>query len=221
MKKHFFVLSLAAVSALYSADGVFDLGKIDVNGVGEATNSTITVIDAQEIQDQERKTIVEALNLLPGATIQNFGARNEQMIMIRGFDVKHAPLYIDGIPIAVPYDGYVDFSRFTTFDLSQIEVSKGLTSPLLGANTFAGAINLVTKKPTKSFEGIWESVHSAEMDVPDTSIWEATKGAITYKLPHLKRNRTIIRYHIIFHQDLPMKMEGAETIRMPKMIKSI
>lgn len=153
MKKHILILSLAAVSALYSADGVFDLGKIDVSGVGEASSSTTTVIDAQEMQDQERKTIVEALNLLPGATIQNFGARNEQMIMIRGFDVKHAPLYIDGIPIAVPYDGYVDFSRFTTFDLSQIEVSKGLASPLLGANTFAGAINLVTKKPTKSFEG--------------------------------------------------------------------
>ena len=37
--------------------------------------------------------------------------------------------------------------------LSQIEVSKGLTSPLLGANNFAGAINLVTKKPTKELEG--------------------------------------------------------------------
>ena len=153
MKKHLLILSLAAVSALYSGDNVFNLGKIDVTAIGEAASSSTTVIDSQEIQDQERKTVVEALNLIPGTSIQNFGARNEQMIMIRGFDVKHAPLFIDGIPIAVPYDGYVDFSRFTTFDLSQIEVSKGLTSPLLGANTFAGAINLVTKKPTKSFEG--------------------------------------------------------------------
>ena len=153
MKKQLLVLSLAAVSALYSADGVFELGKVDVSDTAETTPSTTTVIDAQEIQNYERKTIVEAINLLPGATIQNFGARNEQMIMIRGFDVKHAPLFIDGIPIAVPYDGYVDFSRFTTFDLSEIEVSKALASPLLGANTFAGAINLVTKKPSKSFEG--------------------------------------------------------------------
>jgi iron complex outermembrane receptor protein len=156
MKKHLLILSLVAVSALYSADNVFNLGKIDVTAIGEAASSRTTVIDSQEIQDQERKTVVEALNLMPGTSIQNFGARNEQMIMIRGFDVKHAPLFIDGIPIAVPYDGYVDFSRFTTFDLSQIEVSKGLTSPLLGANTFAGAINLVTKKPTKSFEGEME-----------------------------------------------------------------
>lgn len=153
MKKHMLLLSLATVSALYGAEGVFTLGKVDVTDSIDAFDSTTTVIDAQEMQDHERKTVVEALNLLPGATIQNFGARNEQMIMIRGFDVKHAPLFIDGIPVAVPYDGYVDFSRFTTFDLSEIEVSKGLASPLLGTNTFAGAINLVTKKPTKEFEG--------------------------------------------------------------------
>lgn len=152
MKPNILLLSLATASVLYSAEGIFELGKVDVTNTSYTSGST-TVIDAQEIQDQERKTIVEALNLLPGATIQNFGARNEQMIMIRGFDVKHVPLFIDGIPIAVPYDGYVDFSRFTTFDLSEIEVSKGLASPLLGANTFAGAINLVTKKPTKELEG--------------------------------------------------------------------
>ena len=153
MKKHMLLLSLATASVLYGAEGVFELGKVDVTSTSDTSNSTTTIIDTQAMQDHERKTVVEALNLLPGATIQNFGARNEQMIMIRGFDVKHAPLFIDGIPIAVPYDGYVDFSRFTTFDLSEIEVSKGLASPLLGANTFAGAINLVTKKPTKEFEG--------------------------------------------------------------------
>lgn len=153
MKKHLIILSLAAISALYGAEtDVFELGKVNVTDTGEIPSAT-SIIDAQEMQDYERKTVVDALNLIPGTSIQNFGARNEQMIMVRGFDVKHAPLFIDGIPIAVPYDGYVDFSRFTTFDLSEIEVSKGLASPLLGANTFAGAINLVTKKPSKEFEG--------------------------------------------------------------------
>ncbi|MDD4948796.1 TonB-dependent receptor [Sulfuricurvum sp.] len=154
MKKHLMILSLATISALYGADnGVFELGKVDVSATTETSAGATTIIDAQTIENYNAKTIVEALNLIPGTSIQSFGARNEQMIMIRGFDVKHAPLFIDGIPIAVPYDGYVDFSRFTTFDLSEIEVSKGLASPLLGANTFAGAINLVTKKPTKAFEG--------------------------------------------------------------------
>ncbi|MDD2886420.1 MAG: TonB-dependent receptor [Aliarcobacter sp.] len=146
------IISSLFVSSMYAE--TFELGKIDVidSYTGdEKFNSN--VIYSEDMQNSEKKTIVEALDTVSGISIYNSGARNEQMINVRGFDVKHAPLYIDGIPIAVAYDGYVDFSRFTTFDLSQIEVSKGLTSPLLGANNFAGAINLVTKKPTKELEG--------------------------------------------------------------------
>ena len=146
------IISSLFISSIYAE--TFELGKIDVidSYTGdEKFNSNI--IYSEDMQNGEKKTIVEALDTVSGISVYNSGARNEQMINVRGFDVKHAPLYIDGIPIAVAYDGYVDFSRFTTFDLSQIEVSKGLTSPLLGANTFAGAINLVTKKPTKELEG--------------------------------------------------------------------
>lgn len=132
----------------------FELGQIDVISSSEDKKFDNNVLYEEDIQNQEKKTILEALNTVSGINIYNSGARNEQMINVRGFDVKHAPLYIDGIPIAVAYDGYVDFSRFTTFDLSQIQVSKGLTSPLLGVNTFAGAINLVTKRPTKELEGV-------------------------------------------------------------------
>jgi len=144
------MISLIASSVLMAE--TFELGKIEVSGTqeSEVASSSTTVIDSQSMQEHEQKTIVEALNGISGVAIQNNGARNEQMIMLRGFDVKHAPLYIDGIPIAVPYDGYVDFSRFTTYDLSEIEVSKGLTSVLLGPNTFAGAINMVTKKTDQS-----------------------------------------------------------------------
>ncbi|WP_263833610.1 TonB-dependent receptor plug domain-containing protein [Sulfurospirillum oryzae] len=147
-------LALSLVMASVLMGETFELGKIEVSDAKEiGYSSTTTVLDSQTMQDNERTTVVDALNTLSGISIQNGGGRNEQMVMVRGFDVKHAPLFIDGIPIAVPYDGYVDFSRFTTYDLSQIEVSKGLTSVLLGPNTFAGAINMVTKKPTKAFEG--------------------------------------------------------------------
>ena len=154
MKKSILVTSALSIVASSLLADVFNLGQIDIADSANNTDAmNATVLDAQTMQDQNTKTLPEALNLLSGVNIQEGGARNEQMIMMRGFDVKHAPLYIDGIPIAVPYDGYVDYSRFTTFDLSEIDVSKGFTSVLLGPNTFAGAINMVSKKPTKEFEG--------------------------------------------------------------------
>ena len=154
MKKSILLTSALSVVASSLLADVFSLGQIDIADTVNNTDAmSATVLDAQTMQDQNAKTVPEALNLLSGVNIQQGGARNEQMVMMRGFDAKHAPLYIDGIPIAVPYDGYVDYTRFTTFDLSEIDVSKGFASVLLGPNTFAGAINMVSKKPTKEFEG--------------------------------------------------------------------
>lgn len=153
MKKILLSSFLVSSSLLYGE--TFELGKINVLSDSNSDKKfTDNVIYFEDIQLQEKKSISEALNTISGINVYNLGGRNEQMITLRGFDVKHAPLYIDGIPIAVAYDGYVDFSRFTTFDLSQIQVSKGLSSVLLGSNNFAGAINLVTKKPTKELEGV-------------------------------------------------------------------
>lgn len=67
--------------------------------------------------------------------------------------MRQVPLFVDGIPAQVPYDGYVDFGRFTTADLSAIQVTKGFSSNTYGANTLGGAINLVSRKPRKAFEG--------------------------------------------------------------------
>jgi iron complex outermembrane receptor protein len=79
--------------------------------------------------------------------------RNEKMIYVRGFDARQVPLFIDGIPVYVPYDGYVDLNRFTTADLSSIQVSKGFSSVSYGPNTLGGAVNLISRKPKESFEG--------------------------------------------------------------------
>jgi iron complex outermembrane receptor protein len=62
------------------------------------------------------------------------------------------PLFIDGIPVYVPYDGTLDLARFTTYDISRIDVSKGYASMMYGANTIGGAINLIGLKPSHSLE---------------------------------------------------------------------
>ena len=73
---------------------------------------------------------------------------------MRGFTTRgQVPFYFDGIPISVPYDGYVDFNRFLTSDLAELQVTKGYSSPLLGPNALGGTINLVTIEPVKKFEG--------------------------------------------------------------------
>lgn len=150
-------IKLATITCLFLSSAyaeTFELGKIDITDSQEDKKFNNNVVYSEDMELKENNTILDALNSVSGLTINNHGARGESSISIRGFDAKHSPVFIDGIAVNVPYDGYLDFSNFTTFDLSQIQVSKGLSSTLLGVNTFAGAINLVTKKPTKEFEGV-------------------------------------------------------------------
>ncbi|MGV8075600.1 MAG: TonB-dependent receptor plug domain-containing protein [Syntrophobacteraceae bacterium] len=132
---------------------VFQLGEIEVVGKEEESrNKTIDKVYDEEMRLFDRNDLADAVNLLPGVTLSEMGRRNETMIYVRGFDIKHVPMFLDGIPIYVPYDGYPDLSRFNTFDLSEVIVSKGFTSVLYGPNTMGGAINMVSRRPVKEFE---------------------------------------------------------------------
>lgn len=135
----------------------FSLGTIQVVGqrvpIGEVgENQVASLLTRQDIREFNRDNVGDALNLLSGVTLSN-NSRNEKTIAVRGFDSRQVPLFIDGIPVYVPYDGYVDFNRFTTADLAGIQVAKGFSSVAYGPNTLGGAINLISRKPTRTFEG--------------------------------------------------------------------
>jgi len=129
---------------------VFAAGEITVTGEKDSAKEKVSADDMDKL---DKKNIAQAVNVLPGINLGNAGARNEGMIYVRGFDMRQVPLYVDGIPLYVPYDGYIDPNRFTTFDLSEIRVSKGFSSVLFGPNTLGGAINMVSRKPEAAFEG--------------------------------------------------------------------
>ncbi len=132
--------------------GVFTLGDVVATEEKENTRRGVDRVDEEDLRRFNREDLAEALNLMPGVILSRVGARNERMVFVRGFDLKHVPLFMDGIPIYVMYDGYSDLGRFTTFDTSQIVISKGAASVLYGPNTMGGAINVVTKRPQKHFE---------------------------------------------------------------------
>lgn len=130
------------------SQNVFQLGEVAIRGERDISSA----ISALRLQQFAKTDVSKALNMLPGISLSAVGARNEAMVYLRGFDLRQVPLLIDGIPVYVPYDGYVDLARFTTFDLSAIQVSKGYTSVLYGPNALGGAINLISRRPVKRFE---------------------------------------------------------------------
>ena len=140
----------------------FNLGSIeviDVEGRQAAGWSTPfqATIDTEQLRLFERNDVSAALNLLPGVTIQNVGQRSEKLVYVRGFNSRQVPLFIDGIPVYVPYDGNFDLSRILTFDIAEISVGKGFSSVLYGANTLGGSINVVSRRPQQGFRTSFRS----------------------------------------------------------------
>ncbi|MBK3880534.1 TonB-dependent receptor plug domain-containing protein [Pseudomonas stutzeri] len=83
-------------------------------------------------------TVAKTAWARPGRSAASRSARNEEMVHVRGFDLRQVPIFVDGIPIYVPYYGYADLSRFTTFDLGWVEVvglSIDSSSPLASTAT--------------------------------------------------------------------------------------
>lgn len=133
---------------------VFSLGEVEIVGSIETVGQRLAErLTSGHLQSAWRMDLSEILPGVPGIVLQRIGPRNEAGLRLRGFDLRHVPIFVDGIPLSTPYDGFVDLARFVTSDLSRITVAKGFSSLLFGPNALAGAVNMVGRTPSSRLEG--------------------------------------------------------------------
>src|SRR5262245_16559403 len=136
-------------------DRVFDMGEIVVVGSSEGLAGVGgALLTRDQIWTFDRNSLEQAVNIVPGvvSTFDSNGRRNESDIFVRGLGRWQVPLTMDGIRIYLPADNRLDFSRFLTADIATVQIQKGYASVLDGPGGMGGAINLVTRKPSKPFE---------------------------------------------------------------------
>src|SRR5215471_17094075 len=126
---------------------------VNVTASAAALSPVSDSIDQTEVRNRDALTVKDAIEYLPGVSVDHKAPRNQSGISIGGFDMRQVPLYQDGIPLYVPFDGFVDLARYLTSDVAEVQVAKRYSSPLLGPNLLGGVINLVTREPQKKLEG--------------------------------------------------------------------
>ncbi|MBU0538705.1 MAG: TonB-dependent receptor plug domain-containing protein, partial [Gammaproteobacteria bacterium] len=99
------------------------------------TPKTITVVPEQILRDQAVTSLRDALRNVSGITMQagEGGAAAGDNLSIRGFDATN-DLYVDGVRDIGAY------SR-DTFNLEQLEVTKGPSSTVSGRGSAGGSVN--------------------------------------------------------------------------------
>lgn len=110
-------------------------------------------VETGETLEKKGITNLQALsNNTPSLYIQDGGRTSS--VAIRGLGSpgldsveSSVGLYIDGV-----YFGRSRLSRNPLFDMERVEILRGPQGTLYGRNTIAGAINMITAKPTDEFE---------------------------------------------------------------------
>lgn len=109
---------------------------------------SITAISGEELEKASVYALDDLAEITPGLTYQSIGAFNTPTIRGLGQTDQiglqgNVGVFIDGI-----FLNNRSSLEFGVLDLERIEVVKGPQSALYGRNTFAGAINYVTRSPS-------------------------------------------------------------------------
>ncbi|GHV81317.1 hypothetical protein AGMMS49944_31080 [Spirochaetia bacterium] len=117
-----------------------------------ADRETPEIVTREEMERYGAQDLWEAVRQVPGVLQSGGGRRNDSNFTVRGFGSDSVPILVDGIVTANTYRGEGDAARTLTGDLESIEIQKGYSSALLGANTLGGAVLLRTAKPRDTLE---------------------------------------------------------------------
>ena len=149
-----FSLSPSWAQTAAPPSGAVALPDIVVTATGDPTpasqiGSSVTVITADQIQAQQRRTVNEVLDTVPGLNIvQSGGPGGQTSIFMRGTNSNHVKVLIDGIDVSDPSspNGSFDFGQLLTGDIERIEVLRGPQSGLYGSDAIGGVVSITTKK---------------------------------------------------------------------------
>ncbi|WP_028008867.1 TonB-dependent receptor [Solimonas flava] len=149
----------------------------------------VTALGAEQIQDRGIQNVTDLSALAPGLQISKTASNSTiSQITIRGLSQINPAIYWDpavGIYVDGVYIGKAQGSVFDVVDLERVEVLRGPQGTLYGRNTLAGAINLVTRRPSGEFGGTasleignYDAVTTkASVDLPKMGIFSVTLAA--------------------------------------------
>ncbi len=118
-------------------------------------STNIAVITEEEIENYQPVDVMDLLRHVPGLTLNGSGSHKAVFsASFRGTrpSVRGILIMLDGFEMNVPSNP-ISVLNIPLNNIERIEVVKTPASVLYGPNGIGGVINIITKKPTTSFEG--------------------------------------------------------------------
>lgn len=131
------------------------LKTVEIRGETHGAALTKKPIKAEVINTLDAKeqptSLIELMNRSAGIRIRQDGALGSNSdVSLNGFQNRSIRYFKDGLPLNYLGAGF-NISLIPVNMLDHVEVYKGVLPAYLGADALGGAINLVTRKSTKSY----------------------------------------------------------------------
>lgn len=174
-EEDFFILEEIIITAQKRVESLQDV-PISVNTIGGKKLNQIALGSLEDVQ-----TYVPNLHIAQAPVMGQIFIRGIGSGLNQGFE-QSVGMYMDGI-----HYGRSQQARNPFMDLERVEVLRGPQSILFGKNSIAGAISMISAKPTKEFEASLAGLY--EPDHGEKEVTLIVSGPITDRL----RGRLAVR----------------------------
>lgn len=141
------------------------------------TGSSVTVIDAREIESRQMTDMLQLLRTVPGLTVIQSGSRGTVTnVFTRGGNANMNQVLIDGMKVNQGGGGF-DFGNFTTVGIGRVEIVRGPQSALYGPDAMTSVMQFFTPKGEGPLS-LWGSVRGGNYGTDEELVGASIGGRL-------------------------------------------
>lgn len=115
----------------------------------ESTPTSVSVVSRDEIEEQQIRTVEQALRDEAGVDVARAGQPGGvTSVFLRGANANQTLVLIDGVRVNNAFNNAFDFANLPVDNIDHVEILRGPQGTLYGSEALGGVINIVTKQPT-------------------------------------------------------------------------
>ncbi len=177
MKKFVIMFFVAFLSVVWSIIAFAEEADVKLQDVVVTATKTekdpkdvtqeVTVISSDEIRKSGAANTAEVVRKSVDVNFQEFGPKGSAAnISVRGSTAAQVLILLNGIRLNSPRDGGFNLTDLPVAldDIERIEIVRGPSSALYGADAVGGVVNIITKKPERDQTRVSAAVGSHGYD---------------------------------------------------------
>ncbi|MEO8478877.1 MAG: TonB-dependent receptor [Gemmatimonadota bacterium] len=119
--------------------------------------AAVTVLEGDDLRDRGISSLLDALRLAPSATVVQLGSYGAvTSLFIRGGESDYTKVLVDGVVVNEP-GGSINLATLSLEAVDRIEIVRGPTSVLYGADAVSGVVQIFTRRGSGPVRGSVEA----------------------------------------------------------------